>query len=132
MGWLLGMLARVYMRQGDWAQARQAAEEGLAVASQAQHAETQSPLLAVLGQIAAHHGDHAEAQHKFDEALRLARLTSFPWLLCYTQIARGEWLLFQEEIDAARSAFEEARVLAEKLGAQPLLVEAERGLQNVP
>ncbi|NJM39825.1 MAG: tetratricopeptide repeat protein, partial [Anaerolineae bacterium] len=40
MGWLLGMLARVFMQRGDWATAERTAQEGLQVAQSAQHAET--------------------------------------------------------------------------------------------
>ena len=51
--------------------------------------------------------------------------------MCYTQHARGEWLLLREELAEARSAFEEARAIAEKLGARELLEKATQGLANV-
>ncbi|NJM39826.1 MAG: hypothetical protein HC853_03150 [Anaerolineae bacterium] len=85
-----------------------------------------SPLLAVLGQIAAHQHKHAEAEQYFDEALHHARNTRFPWLVCYTQLARGEWLAMRDEVALAREAFEEARGIAEQLGAKELLHKAMR------
>ena len=131
MGWLLGMLARVAMQAGDWVRAEQTAQEGLQVARSAQHAEMMSPLLAVLGQIAAHENKHAEAARNFDEAMQHARATQFPWLVCYTQHARGEWLLMQGELAKAQSAFEEARSIAEKLGAKELLSKAMQGIKTI-
>jgi len=51
--------------------------------------------------------------------------------VCCTQNARGEWLLFLEELEAAHIAFEEARVIAEQLGAQEMLTTALQGLGRV-
>jgi hypothetical protein len=59
-----------------------------------------------------------------------ARATSFPWLVCYTQLARGEWLAMRGEVTLAREAFEEARAIAEKLGAKELLGKARQGLST--
>ena len=131
IGWLLGMLARLELQRNDLERAERYALEGLEIAQSAQHSETISPLLAVLGQLAAREGQHDEARGKFDEALQLARTTHFPWLVCYTQNARGEWLLFLEELDAAQIAFEEAKAIAEQLGAQEMLATALQGLGRV-
>ena len=131
IGWLLGMLGRLELQRNELERAERYALEGLEIAQSAQHSETISPLLAVLGQLAAREGRHDEARGKFDEALQLARATQFPWLVCYTQNARGEWLLFLEELDAAQTAFEEARAIAEQLGAQEMLATALQGLGRV-
>jgi len=131
IGWLLGMLARLELQRNDLERAERYALEGLEIAQSAQHSETISPLLAVLGQLAARESQHDEARGKFDEALQLARTTQFPWLVCYTQNARGEWLLFLEELDAAHIAFDEARVIAEQLGAKEMLATALQGLGRV-
>ena len=131
IGWLLGMLARLELQRNDLERAERYALEGLEIAQSAQHSETISPLLAVLGQLAARDGRHDEARGKFDEALQLARTTHFPWLVCYTQNARGEWLLFLEELAEAKVAFDEAKAIADQLGAQEMLATALQGLGRV-
>jgi ATP/maltotriose-dependent transcriptional regulator MalT len=111
-GVLLGNLAELVGKRGDYAQAETYFQEALALARQMGDRERISIYLGSLGWVAREQGNDAQAEAYIQEGVALAREIDHHWALCSLLKERGELYLKQQRYEAARGDFCEMRDLA--------------------
>ncbi len=105
-------LASALCKLGNYAQAKELAEQGLALTSSLGEKQVRSSLLQTLGDIADNEGDAARAEGYYQEGLELARQTQDPFLLCSLSCNCGKIAWFQGQPAQALHYYEEAVRLA--------------------
>ena len=105
-------LASTLCRLGNYAQAKELAEQGLALTDALDEKQIRSRLLQTLGDIVDNEGDGARAKGYYQEGLRLARQTQDTFLLCSLSCNCGKIAWFQGQPAQALLYYEEAMRLA--------------------
>ena len=108
-GWL-----RFWM--GDYAKAREYADESTRVAREAQHKPSIAFVLILKGMVCETQGDRAQALAHLEEAIALSREVGEPHQLAQAVHALGELHRAHGNLDAAQPLYEEALSLQRKLG----------------
>ncbi|HEX6553401.1 MAG TPA: NB-ARC domain-containing protein [Ktedonobacteraceae bacterium] len=105
-------LAYTLCKLGNYAQAKELAEQGLALTSSLDEKQVRSRLLQTLGDIADNEGDAARAEVYYQEGLHLAQQTKDTFLVCSLSASYGYKLLNRGQLTQAQRYFEEAMKLA--------------------
>ncbi len=105
-------LASTLGKLGNYAQAKELAEQGLDLTGSLDEKQLRSRLLQTLGDIADNEGDGAHAEAYYHEGLQLARHTQDTLLLCSLSINCGKIAWFQGRQTQALHYYEEAMQLA--------------------
>jgi len=105
-------LASTLCKLGKYAQAKELAEQGLALTGSLDEKQLRSRLLQTLGDIADNEGDGTHAEAYYHEGLELARQTQDTFLLCSLLGKYGKIVMYQGRVTQYLCYFEEAMQLA--------------------
>ncbi len=105
-------LASTLSKLGNYAQAKELAEQGLVLTGSLDEKQVRSRLLQTLGDIADNEGDAARAEVYYQEGLQLARQTQDTFLVCSLSASYGYKLLNRGQLTQALRYFEEAMQFA--------------------
>ncbi len=109
---VLKNLASTLCKLGNYAQAKELAEQGLTLTDSLDEKQLRSRLLQTLGDIADNEGDGERAEAYYHEGLQLARQSQDTFLLCSLSCNCGKIAWFQGRQTQALHYYEEARQLA--------------------
>ena len=109
---VLQYLASTLCKLGNYTQAKERAEQGLALTGALDEKQLRSRLLQTLGDIADNEGDGERAEDRYHEGLQLARQTQDTFLVCSLSINCGKIAWFQGRQTQALHYYEEAVRLA--------------------
>jgi class 3 adenylate cyclase/tetratricopeptide (TPR) repeat protein len=118
-------------RLGDYAQARQCLEEGLALARQHDDGVSRAAALAYLGWITLSQGDYAEARAQLEESLALARQVDDQGRIAHALVGLGYVNCSLGACAEARDCFDESLTFYQALGDRRGIVFALNGLGSV-
>ena len=105
-------LASTLVKLGNYAQAKELAEQGLTIAKLLDEKQVCGSLLQTLGDIADNEGNEVGAEAYYHEGLQLARQTQDTFLVCSLSASYGYKLLNRGQLTQALRYFEEAMQLA--------------------
>jgi tetratricopeptide (TPR) repeat protein len=105
-------LAVTLCKLGNYAQAKELAEQGLVLTGSLDEKQLRSRLLQTLGDIADNEGDGTRAEAYYQEGLLLARQTQDTFLLCSLSASYGSKVMDRGQLTQALHYFEEAVQLA--------------------
>jgi predicted ATPase/class 3 adenylate cyclase len=122
--WALGMLGELATDLGDFAVARSALDEALALARALKDAEGEHLALTFLGEAANYSGDYERAEAFCEEALAVSRRSGLP--LAEDLHNLGAIRFGRGDLEGAAAYLEEALALANYLATQLILGELEQ------
>jgi len=105
-------LASTLCKLGKYAQAKELAEQGLALTGSLDEKQLRSRLLQTLGDIADNEGDRARAEAYYQEGLHLARQAQDTFLVCGLSANCGKMAWYRGQTTQALNYLEEAMQLA--------------------
>jgi transcriptional regulator with XRE-family HTH domain/tetratricopeptide (TPR) repeat protein len=105
-------LASKLIKLGNYAQAKELAEQGLALTGSLDEKQLRSRLLQTLGDIADNEGDRARAEGCYQEGLHLARQAQDTFLVCGLSANCGKMAWYRGQRMQALNYFEKAMRLA--------------------
>jgi transcriptional regulator with XRE-family HTH domain/tetratricopeptide (TPR) repeat protein len=105
-------LASTLCKLGNYAQAKELAEQGLALTETLDEKQLRSRLLQTLGDIADNEGDRARAEGCYQEGLHLARQTQDTFLVCSLSANCGKMAWYRGQTTQTLNYLEEAMRLA--------------------
>ena len=109
---VLQHLAATLCKLGNYAQAKELAEQGLALTGSLDEKQLRSRLLQTLGDIADNEGDRARAEGYYHEGLQLARQTQDTFLVCSLSANCGKMAWYRGQRTQALNYLEESMRLA--------------------
>jgi len=105
-------LASTLCKLGNYARAKELAEQGLALTASLDEKQLRSRLLQTLGDITDNEGDRARAEGCYQEGLHLARQTQDSFLVCSLSANCGKMAWYRGQRTQALNYLEEAMQLA--------------------
>jgi len=105
-------LASTLCKLGNYTQAKELAEQGLALTGALDEKQLRGRLLQTLGDIADNEGDRARAEGCYQEGLHLARQAQDTFLVCSLSAKCGKMAWYRGQRTQALSYFEKAMQLA--------------------
>jgi tetratricopeptide (TPR) repeat protein len=130
-GWALSNLGEVALALGNYAEAEARFTQALAIFRAIDLAEDESGAARFLGMLAHLRGDDQAALAHAEDALRVATVIGWVRGQGYALMVRGDALCGLGLLDAAETAYADARALREGLSEPALLLEAHAGLARV-
>jgi tetratricopeptide (TPR) repeat protein len=115
---ILSEIGRIYETFGEWAEARQAYEESLAISRSLNDELVQGIALNNLGIISQEMGNYIEAKHLYTEFLKIARALNSQFNIAAALHQLGNIAYLQDELKEAKQLYDESLEISKRLGIQ--------------